>query len=81
MSKETKSSAPEKAAQPVNAQPVKASPPAESSYSASEIAQNAPRLFGYSADVASAALNRSKIKSCTLSEAKRIIKDFAERKV
>jgi len=50
-------------------------------YEASEIARNAPRLFGYSIDIATAALAMKKVKSCTLKRAEEIIRDFAERKV
>jgi len=50
-------------------------------YSAAEIAQNAPRLFGYSQDLASAALELAGKGTYTLAEAKEIIKAFAERKV
>lgn len=53
----------------------------EDVYEASEIAQAAPRLFGYSVDIATAALDFNGIKRSTLAEAKKIIKDFAERKV
>ncbi len=50
-------------------------------FDADDIAQNAPRLFGYSNDLATAALEVAGVKRCTLDEAKQIIKDFAERKV
>lgn len=54
---------------------------AEPVYSASEIAANARRLFGCSIDIASAALARENIKTCTVEQARAIIKKFAERKV
>lgn len=50
-------------------------------FDANEIAKNAPRLFGYSVDIATAALDYSSITICTLDEAQRIIKSFAEREV
>lgn len=50
-------------------------------YSAAELSANAPRLFGQSIDIASAALDFAKIKECTIEEARNIIKEFAERKV
>ena len=54
--------------------------PAET-FDAREISQNALRLFGYSTDLATAAFEVSGVKRCTLEEARKIIKDFAERKV
>lgn len=56
-------------------------PVVESTYSAREIAQNARNLFGYSQDVATAALSYNHVNECTLDEAKRLITEFAERKV
>ena len=53
----------------------------EQEYGAAEIAANAPRLFGYSIDIATAALDVNHVESCTLSVAAKIIKEFAERKV
>lgn len=53
----------------------------EDVYDAAEIAQASPRLFGYSIDLATAALDVNGVKRATLAEAKRIIKEFAERKV
>ncbi|MBR1566698.1 MAG: hypothetical protein IJ649_08040 [Oscillospiraceae bacterium] len=50
-------------------------------YDAAEIAQNSKRLFGYGVDLAKAALDFNNVNACTLEEAKRIIKEFAERKV
>lgn len=50
-------------------------------YEAKEIAVNSPRLFGYSEDIAAAALEVAKVETCTLEEAAKIIKAFAERKV
>lgn len=55
--------------------------PVEETYEAAEIAQNSPRLFGYSIDLANAALEIAGLKSCTLTKAKEVIKAFAERKV
>jgi len=55
--------------------------PVEEVYEAAEIAKNAPRLFGYSVDIAKAALDFAGITSCTLTKAKEVIKAFAERKV
>ena len=55
--------------------------PVEEQYEASEIAQNSPRLFGYSIDLAAAALEIAGLKTCTLTKAKEVIKAFAERKV
>lgn len=64
-----------------NAQAVQAAQKAEETFEAAEIAANAPRLFGYSTDIAAAALEFKGIKRCTLEDAKKIIKEFAERKV
>lgn len=50
-------------------------------YEAKEIAQNSPRLFGRSVDLATAALDYNGIERCTLDEAKKLINNFAERKV
>ncbi len=50
-------------------------------YEAAEMAANAPRLFGYSIDLATAAFDFNHIERATLSEAKTIVKNFAERKV
>lgn len=50
-------------------------------YAAAEIAANAPRLFGYSVDIATAALAYNKVERCTLEKAKKLVKEFAERKV
>ena len=53
----------------------------ESVFDAAEIAANARELFGYSIDLANAAFDVNHVERCTLNEAKRIIKAFAERKV
>ncbi len=66
----------EKKTQEVQKQPV-----VEDTFEAAEIAQNSPRLFGYSIDLANTALELAGLKSCTLSKAKEVIKAFAERKV
>ena len=50
-------------------------------YEAAEIAANAPRLFGCSIDIATAALKVNGTEKCSLAEAKKIIKDFAEKRV
>ena len=50
-------------------------------YEAAEIAANAPRLFGYSIDIATAAFKVNGTEKCSIAEAKRIIKDFAEKRV
>lgn len=52
-----------------------------SEYEAAEIAQNAQRLFGYSPDLATAALRMANIQMCSIDKARTIIKTFAERKV
>lgn len=62
-------------------EPVVENPIKEPEYEAKEIAQNARSLFGYSPDLATAALRMENIQNCTLSKAKSIIKAFAERKV
>ena len=54
---------------------------AAETYEAKEIAENSPTLFGYSRDIAAAALELAKIERCTLDEAAKTIKAFAERKV
>ena len=56
-------------------------PVPEPKYTASEISANAQRLFGCSVDIATAALAFSSVSEATLTDAKRIIKGFAERKV
>ena len=53
----------------------------ESVYAADEIAANATRLFGCSVDIARAALAFNHVETCTINEAKRLIREFAERKV
>lgn len=53
----------------------------ESVFDAAEIAANARELFGYGIDLANAAFDVNHVERCTLNEAKRIIKAFAERKV
>lgn len=55
--------------------------PVAETYDVKEIAENAQHLFGYSSDLATAAFTLAGKKTCTLDEAKRIIKEFAERKV
>jgi len=50
-------------------------------FDAKEIAVNSPHLFGYSMDIAATALELAKIERCTLDEAAKTIKAFAERKV
>lgn len=64
-------------------QPVKAAPEPkpETMYDAAEIAANSVRLFGYHVDLARAALEYNRISRCSIATAKKIIKDFAERKV
>jgi hypothetical protein len=54
---------------------------AEPTYEATEIAANAPRLFGYNVDIATAAFKVSGTERATLTDAKKIIKDFAEKRV
>ncbi len=53
----------------------------EPTYEAAEIAANALRLFGYGVDLATAALDYNHIERCTVETARKIIKEFAERKV
>ena len=53
----------------------------EEVYDVAEIAANAQRLFGYSVDLATAAFEYNGVKRSTLAEARKTIKDFAERKV
>ena len=50
-------------------------------YDAAEIAANAQHLFGYNADIATAALDFNHVTRCSREKAKELIKDFAERKV
>ena len=50
-------------------------------YEAKEIAKASMALFGYGTDIATAALAYNKVERCTIIDAKRIIKEFAERKV
>lgn len=54
---------------------------AAETFETSEIASNAPHLFGYSADMATAAFAYGNVKRCTLEDARKIIKAFAERTV
>ncbi|MEG0766252.1 MAG: hypothetical protein RR482_00920 [Clostridia bacterium] len=54
---------------------------AESTYTPEEIASVAEVRFGYSQDIALAALTINGRRMYTLNEAKPIIKSFAERKV
>lgn len=56
-------------------------PVEEPTYDASEIAANVPHLFGYSVDMATAALAYNGVTRCTLEKARTTIKTFAERKV
>lgn len=58
-----------------------AAQPVEDVFDVAEIAQNAPKLFGYSVDLANTALSLAGVERCTLNQAKSIIKEFAERKV
>lgn len=53
----------------------------ESTFDVTEIAANAPHLFGYSVDMATAAFAVNHINRCTLEEARKTIQAFAERKV
>lgn len=55
--------------------------PTVSEYEAAEIARNAQNLFGYSPDLATAALRVANIQMCSIDKARTIIKTFAERKV
>lgn len=73
-----KEKAQEKAPEKKTTQPVAQQEP---EYSATEIAANSRTLFGYHQDLASAALAFNKVQSCTLDRAKKLIKEFAERKV
>ena len=50
-------------------------------FEAAEIAANAPRLFGFSVDLATAALAQKGMKAATLDDARAGSKAFAERKV
>ena len=50
-------------------------------YDAAEIAANSKRLFGYGVDLATAAFDYNKVNACTIEEAKRLIQEFAERRV
>ena len=53
----------------------------EDVFDARELAENSPRLFGYSCDLAAAAFELAGVKTCSRTEAQKIIKEFAERKV
>ena len=50
-------------------------------YTVDELAINAPKLFNQHEDLARAALEFAKVEQTTIDEAKKIIKDFAERTV
>ena len=54
---------------------------AEAVYTAEEFALSAKEVFGYGRDIVRAALEQSKTTSCTIAQARRIVKEFAERKV
>jgi len=56
-------------------------PPAEPVYTRAEFVQQARAVFGIHRDIVEAALISAKVGSCTISEAKVIVKRFAERKV
>jgi hypothetical protein len=58
-----------------------AAAPEESVYTARELAANARAVFGVCQDLAAAALGYAGIQTCTVNEAKQIIKNYAERKV
>lgn len=73
---------------PIGAQKAQTAPEArtptpapEPTYDAREIAQNSPRLFGFGVDIATAALDYNHVDKCSLSKAKLLIKEYAERKV
>ena len=55
--------------------------PQEAVFEAKELAENSPRLFGYSCDLAAAAFELAGVKTCSRTEAQKTIKEFAERKV
>lgn len=50
-------------------------------YEADELAENALHLFGYHPDVAKAALDYNRIIRASIGDARKVIKEFAERKV
>lgn len=57
----------------------KASPAPE--YSAAELTQAAGKVFGQSPDIVSAALRVAGVKSATITEAQKIVKEFANKEV
>lgn len=60
----------------------KAAPtPAESVYTAEELAENAGNLFGVRTECVAAALKVAGIKECTVSEAKGIVEAFMKKEV
>lgn len=50
-------------------------------YTAEEFAAGAKQVFGTGPDCVSAALKAAHIKSCTISEARKIVKAFTEKEV
>lgn len=89
---ESKSTAPENTVPAPAAKPAVAAPAPkpvfvpktaapEPEYDAAEFIANSRALFGYSTDIASAAFALNRVKRCTLTDAKRIVKTFAERKI
>ena len=59
----------------------KANRPVESEYKVSELAENAKNLFGTRPECVTAALKAAEKVTCTVSEAKDIVKAFLEKEV
>ena len=59
----------------------KANRPVESEYKVSELAENAKNLFGMRPECVTAALKAADKATCTVSEARDIVKAFMEREV
>lgn len=78
-SKPTKEPQPTKA--PEREQPKPAPQPPADIYAVAEIVANASTLFTVSPDIASAALSHAGITECTIDQARKVVKAFAERKV
>ncbi len=55
--------------------------PTAPQYTAAELANAAKKVFGVPQDVVTAALRMAGVKSATIEEAKKIVKDFAGKEV
>ena len=77
--KPTKDPQPAKTA--VQEQPKRQPEPPADIYPVAEIVENAGALFEQTPDIAAAALDHAGITECTIDQARKVVKAFAERKV